>query len=346
MSGRHVFSLSIVTFLIAGSPLTIGAAERSVTVISDTAYTRPQRLVEIDAGRRLNIYCTGSGSPTVVFDSGLGDGAKAWGLVQPVIASKTRACSYDRAGLGFSDPSPRAGTSENIVSDLHQLLKAAGIEPPYVLVGHSFGGMNVKLYAATYPREVSGMVLVDPSHEDLGKALWELDPDYEAKYLPYMKILRRCLEASPGDFVAGSELQNNCVAAAGPRYSEAINSVEAGFATQPGRLKSWISEQENIWFASADQVRSARGSLGKEPILVLTKEPSLPVGTETQELRNAKNDVWETLHNQIAAMSSCGTRRVVANSGHYIQLDQPETVAGAILEVVHAVGAKSCTNVP
>jgi len=87
--------------------------------------------VTVEAGRQLNLYCTGRGAPTVVFDSGLGDGTKAWGLVQSVIAAHTRACSYDRAGLGFSDPSARPGTNANSVDGLHRLLHAAGIKPPY-----------------------------------------------------------------------------------------------------------------------------------------------------------------------------------------------------------------------
>lgn len=338
--------LNLVAFLLITATSDVDAAEKNTRVIDNPAYTQAQRLVEIEPGRRLNVYCTGGGSPTVIFDSGLGDGTKAWGLVQPLIAAKTRTCSYDRAGLGFSDPSSLPRTSANIVADLHRLLAAAGIKPPYVLVGHSFGGMNAKLYAETYPAEVKGIVFVDPSHEDQGRMIWDLDPGYEAKYLPYIAILKRCAHALPTDFVEGSELHKNCVGAPGPRYSESINRIETTFATQPGRLKAWISEQENIWFTSADQVRAAYRFLGDTPIVVLTKEPQAPTGEESQQLRDAKNHVWELLHNRIAAMSNCGVRRVVMNTGHYIQLDQPGVVTGTVLEIVRAVRERYCASAP
>jgi pimeloyl-ACP methyl ester carboxylesterase len=142
------------------------ATDKITAAIDDPAYTHAQRSVEIEPGRSLNLYCTGKGSPTVVFDSGGGGETVDWATVQPVIAGHTQACSYDRAGLGFSDPAKRTSDSANIVDDLHRLLTAAAIKPPYVLVGASYGGLNVRLYADTYPTDVAGMVLVDSTSED------------------------------------------------------------------------------------------------------------------------------------------------------------------------------------
>src|SRR5580692_6204902 len=144
------FTRLMIPWLILSSLGQVCAAEKTATIIDNVAYTQARRLVPIEPDRRLNIYCTGHGTPTVIFDSGLGDSTKAWGLVQPAVSAVTRACSYDRAGLGFSDPSLWPRTSANIVNDLHRLLRAAKIKPPYILVGHSSGGMNVKLYAETY----------------------------------------------------------------------------------------------------------------------------------------------------------------------------------------------------
>ena len=181
----------------------IFANEKSAEVIADNVYLKAQHLVAVETHRRLNIYCTGNGSPTVIFDSGLGDRDRVWGLVQPAIAAETRACSYDRAGLGFSDPSPKPRTSTNIVDDLHRLLQAAHIKPPYVLVGHSLGGMNIKLYAETYPWEVVGMVFVDPSDENQGKRFWALDSDAQMKYASSLKdcasASRRCHQILSSD---------------------------------------------------------------------------------------------------------------------------------------------------
>lgn len=134
-----------------GTPRSIPAAEGELVWIGD---------------RRLWIACRGSGAPTVVMDAGVNSGSQVWTLVQPGVASFTRVCVYDRAGLGRSDPIPRPRTSQEIVDDLHALLTNAAVPPPYVLVAHSFGGLNARLYAHQHPREVAGLVLVDAVHED------------------------------------------------------------------------------------------------------------------------------------------------------------------------------------
>lgn len=122
----------------------------------------------VDAGGyRLRIDCYGSGSPAVIMDSGLTFTRSTWDLVTPEVAKFTRVCVYDRAGLGDSDPAPTTPrTSQLAVNDLHVILSNAGVSPPYILVGHSIGGLNVRLFARENPDEVVGMVLVDSSHED------------------------------------------------------------------------------------------------------------------------------------------------------------------------------------
>ena len=194
--------------------------------------------------------------------------------------------------------------------------------------------MYVKLYAEMYLPEVAGLVFVDPSHEDLGKGAWAIDPESRKTYAPYMEALHRCLEARPDDFVAGSVLIENCGPFPDPHYSAAINAVEMQLGKQHGRLQARISEQENVWFTSADQVRAAYRPLGDIPIIVLTHEASPRGPAETQEQRDAKNKLWIDLHDQIAAMSTRGKRLTVENTGHYIQLEQPQAVIDSILEVV------------
>jgi pimeloyl-ACP methyl ester carboxylesterase len=127
-----------------------------------------EKLVDV-GGRRLYINCSGAtreGLPVVVLDAGMGNASDVWSLVQPKVAQLARVCSYDRAGMGKSDRDSHAHSSQDIVNDLHNLLARAEIKPPYVLVGHSLGGMNARLYAGRYPKEVIGMVLVDSTHED------------------------------------------------------------------------------------------------------------------------------------------------------------------------------------
>jgi pimeloyl-ACP methyl ester carboxylesterase len=123
----------------------------------------PGQLVDV-GGYKMHIDCMGRGTPTVILDSGLGDSYISWNKVQPEIAQFTCVCSYDRAGLGYSDSSPRPRTGKDIAEELHALLHNAGISPPYILVGHSMGGYDVRLDASLHRGEVAGMVLVDASH--------------------------------------------------------------------------------------------------------------------------------------------------------------------------------------
>ena len=120
-------------------------------------------------GYRLNILCTGIGTPAVILDSGLGEPALSWIGVQTGVERSTRVCSYDRAGYGHSDPGPHPRSSLQIATELHALLEKSKTPGPYVLVGHSFGGYNVRVYAGLYRDEVAGVVLVDSSHEDQGR---------------------------------------------------------------------------------------------------------------------------------------------------------------------------------
>jgi pimeloyl-ACP methyl ester carboxylesterase len=134
-------------------------------------------------GYSLYIDCQGEGTPTVVLDSGTGGTGRAWVRVQRRMARLTRVCSYDRAGLGGSDPSPiTPRTSQVIAEELHTLLHNAHLPGPYVLVGHSFGGYNVRLFAHTYPDEVAGMVLVDVAHEDVYARFSAISPVWAAEF--------------------------------------------------------------------------------------------------------------------------------------------------------------------
>jgi pimeloyl-ACP methyl ester carboxylesterase len=142
-----------------------GASYEAIAAAGDARrYPPPGRLVDV-GGERLHIQCVGTGSPTVVLDAGLGGSSLDWNLVQSELGNTTRVCAYDRAGMGWSDPSPYPRTPRQIADELHTLLTNAGIAEPYVLVGHSLAGKNVRLFALTHPDQVAGMVLVDARSE-------------------------------------------------------------------------------------------------------------------------------------------------------------------------------------
>jgi len=173
----------LVCAALAVAAATGGFAYQSVESSRDRrANPMPGRLVDV-GGYRMHIDCSGTGSPAVILDSGLGDGYLSWRKVQPQIAQWARACSYDRAGFGYSDSSPKPRTSKVFAEELHALLQNAGVPPPYVLVGHSMGGYDVRLYASLYPAGVAGMVLVDASHPEQQKRLPAALNDLDATWL-------------------------------------------------------------------------------------------------------------------------------------------------------------------
>jgi pimeloyl-ACP methyl ester carboxylesterase len=176
---RSVVLLLGVVLMLA-SPMMAIAQEGASTEALATPWASGNR-VDI-GGRALYVSCTGTGTPTVVLEAGGGNSADTWAGVQPEIARFTRVCSYDRAGLGQSDPAP-AGvrTVQDSVDDLHALLTAADISGPIVLAGHSLGGLIVRLYASQYPGDVAGLVLVDGMPPDLLASGLALQPARERR---------------------------------------------------------------------------------------------------------------------------------------------------------------------
>lgn len=334
------------TFLALMLCCSAGIAAKNTTVVDDDTYTHPRRLVEVEPGRRLNLYCIGKGSPPVIFDSGLTDETAVWALVQPVIAAHAQACSYDRAGTGYSDPGRRAGTSANIVDDLRRLLTAAKIKPPYILVGHSYGGMNVRLYADLHRDEVAGMVLIDPSEEDWVESVWKLDPkqrtyaEYHVELETYWKELRECAAAAKTGFVEGTELYKRCVPDADPRFSDAINAAYLKTRLSAAYQQATLTESESVRGASSDQLRAGWRWYGTMPLVVLASSPRTKLRPdETQEHMDAVNRVHLFLFDRMALQSNRGVVRIVPDSEHNIQMTQPDAVNAAILDVLQAVQA-------
>jgi len=244
-------------------------------------------------GYELSIECTGEGSPTVVLDHGLGGNQGDWHRVQPEVARFTRVCSYTRAWKG-QGPQPR--TSQQIVKDLHTLLSKAGITGPYVLVGPSFGGFNVRLYADQYPDEVVGLVLVDATHED-----WQ----------------ERFLAVLPPP---------------APNESQALKELRASFLEQPDPNQN--AEGVDLE-ASAAQVR-ATGSLGDLPLVVLTRGRSDAPPDFPADVAARLEHAWLEMQQDLARLSTNSTHIIAEESGHYIAGDQPEVVVDAIRQVVEA----------
>ena len=309
------------------------------------AYARPQRLVEVESGRRLNLYCMGEGAPTVIFDSGLAEPTSTWFKVQPRVSKQARACSYDRAGSGFSDAGTRAGSSANIVDDLRRLLAAAAVAPPYVLVGHSYGGMNVRLHYYLHPDDVAGMVLVDPSHEDQAEGYRMLSPrgytraQWRALGDPAIVARRSCVAAASKGFERGTEAYHRCVFDAPSQMPPLLQRAYLAMQQRPAFHQAQLTEEESVFAASAEQLQAARRSFMDLPVIVLTHSPDTsPLRDwETAALRESRTAMWHNLHAGLADASARGVHRVVADSDHAIQLSQPDAVVAAIIEIVDMV---------
>jgi pimeloyl-ACP methyl ester carboxylesterase len=267
-------------------------------------------------GYRMHVDCTGQGSPTVVLDSGLGDSYISWHKVQPQIALFTRVCSYDRAGLGYSDSSPQPRTSKVMAEELHAVLQNAGISPPYILVGHSMGGYNIRLFASIYRSEVAGMVLVDSSHPGQEKRFPQALNDLDKTWVREQEFLAFSMPFGIPRLLGFCD-KDGAVRAADCNFHSTREGVR--------ELKA-ISE-------SAAQT-AATGSLGDLPLAVLSHDPDQQEPDLPEDLVKPTHDAWQQMQNELAQLSS-RSRHVIANqSGHYIQIDRPDLVIEAIHKVV------------
>lgn len=282
-------------------------------------------------GRNLNIFCSGSGRPGVILESGAGEPGYAWSAVQRELAKTTYTCWFDRAGEGWSDPGPFPRTSEAFARDEHDLLKQSDIAPPYVLVGHSFGGLNARVYAGLYPAEVAGMVLVDAAHEDepgrapkfmLGHTLppwlWRLN-HWAAQGALRIGLIRL--------FVGSPSLPPN----------PTPQQIVAALRDQPkamANLAEYVTSPENY-----REAHEAPG-IGDKPVIVLTAgRPWRKTGNaEIDREGAAYQQVWiHEIQPKLTRLSTRGRQIVVANSGHGIPQEAPEAVVSAVREVVGQV---------
>lgn len=292
-------------------------------------------------GVSLNINCSGLGSPTVIFDTGLGVPAVGWNFVQPQVAKFTRVCSYDRAGYGWSTPGPMPRTSAEIVKELHALLAAAGEKPPYILVGHSFAGLNIRLFNSAYPGEVAGMVLVDASHEDQDRKM-------PAEIVAYSK--KTAGSAKWQAFIAPALIDLGIARltsdVSNPSYLSKEFREELRYLQLQTKFLSATNSELAYFDTSGDEVRAAAGNLGDKPLVVLTagKLPdasSLPPGFPMKAFADFEN-IWRNdLQVREAHLSTRGRQIIVPDSDHMIPFERPDIVVSSIHDVFSAINAQN-----
>jgi pimeloyl-ACP methyl ester carboxylesterase len=272
------------------------------------SYPPPGQLVDV-GGYRLHINCTGTGSPTVVIVAGLGDWSTLWGgYVQPEVAKSTRVCTYDRAGLGWSEAGRLPHDAAQFASELHTLLQNANVPGPYVMVGHSLGGFVVRIFAHDYASEVVGVVLIDSMNP---KQVMQSQSHSQAQQLSFQALLARfgiarLLVKLPGLFPSV------------PDNEEAYYPLYI----RPQSLQATANEFQGLP-ASAAQAAAVK-SFGDLSLIVLTAK-----------LNNIPN--WPEWQTELLQLSSNSQQLFAKNSGHNVQADEPDAAVAAIVKMVELV---------
>jgi pimeloyl-ACP methyl ester carboxylesterase len=313
----------------------------------DEIYARPGQLLAAGDGAKLNVTCLGAGSPTVVFESGWSDWAPAWAVVQPRVAAFTRACSYDRAGSGFSEAGPMPRTTERIATELHTALKNGGIGGPYVLVGSAFGGDHVRAFADLFPKDVAGLVMVDGDASDVDTPEnRKSDDDGNISYVPKFRQCRDAIAA--GNITYGLPpppgrpprmcAQGFFRGLPDKEWSPELNAKLLEIAQH--KLSMWDADASEMEQAPADEIwlQQHRRTLGRKPVRILTSgnhgvghldrppEPTIE-HLKYEYDRAVAQSKWLTL-------STDAKQIFVKGSSEYIQFDRPDAVVEAVKEVV------------
>lgn len=323
------------TALLLATALTVGTA-----LAQNDATTAPGELHTV-GDHALHLYCVGEGSPTVILEAGLGDGSINFRSLQSRVARFTRVCAYDRAGYGWSDAGPEPRDMNALVGELETLLGEAGEAGPFVVAGHSYGGVIALAFANRNPGSVRGVVLIDSSHPDQLTAL---------QAVPEVVAVQDLEIASMGELVGAAEAgmlpAEAVLPGAPPVLSPALQQTWAELFVSPKQLKALVAEYDVLEQALV-QVRD-HVDIGDIPLIVLSRgiglEGQLPAEALdalglTPAVLERFNAVWSDLQMNLATLSTDSKRVVAERATHYVYFGQPELVEAAIRELVREARA-------
>jgi pimeloyl-ACP methyl ester carboxylesterase len=308
--------------ILKGTTLAVAALSSSGAVYEVLAeagdaqrYPVPGLHVDI-GGHSLHIACLGQGRPTIILDAGLGGTSRDWVLVQARLASHTRVCAYDRAGMGHSDPGPEPRSPARIADELRRLLKSAGVPGPYVLVAHSLSGKSARLFAAEHPEDVAGMVLVDTRSEKIDAATSREAAEAFAAALKRQAVLLTLARKLGLVRLLAPILTDE------PSLPSGVATEMAVLQTQPQSLR--VTTAEGL-ARSANDAALTGVSLGDIPLVVIAAGDSM-----------VSISGWAEAQAELAALSREGRLVVAEASSHLVQIEQPEIVIDAVLSVLDA----------
>jgi pimeloyl-ACP methyl ester carboxylesterase len=273
----------------------------------------PGALITVD-GRKQHLHCIGQGAPTVILESGFTvNGSLHWYKVQPDASQSTKVCSYDRAGIMWSDPGPRPRDGNRIADELHALLRSAGATPPFVMVAHSVGGVFARIYDQRFPGEIVGFVFVDSAHPEQQQRLPQSGNNSPG--LP------------PGlSFFTGTGIVRSVMLPADPPTGTDADVHATEMAYWPISAHAMFAELAVVETTTREE--EVRRNLNPRPIIVLSRSMF-----SSDEERLA----WSEMQNEIASLSQNSIHRVVQDTGHNIQMERPDVVIEAIEELVAAI---------
>jgi pimeloyl-ACP methyl ester carboxylesterase len=354
---------STVVLLLAALLVASASGAAPAPTIEDklTPYLTPQLAVPIEKGRTINLVCLGHGSPTVILTAGLGHWSWWWWSVQLPLADRTQVCAWDRAGYGFSSPSPEPQDTVHTTADLERALKKAGIAGPYVMVGISLGAFESLRFTDLHRDSVVGMVLVDPDIPDRAAVEERLAPQLARVWRATQMAKQRqdcAAKLRSGALKRGTPEFERCTAAPGvpalfPRQQAAMARLNA----DPARLVTQASTEEEH-YASSREVINAKRRYGDMPLIVLTAgraeaallsgisalPPGMPGASTPEELAQLREQAvrfvregWVPGHDAYASLSARGRNQLVPDSGHLMIVEKPGVVIAAITEVLDGI---------
>ncbi len=318
----------IIMWLIIGILVlaTTGTIYQALSTKSDQRnYPALGQLIDV-GGYKLHVYCTGEGSPTVVLDAAADMMSSDWAWIQPEIAKHTRVCSYDRAGMGWSDSDPYAQPrdAKQVTIELHTLLANAGISGPYIMVGHSVAGLYARMYAAEYPEEVVGMVLVDPGHPDMNTRI----PALQAQNASDESLVNTMRILSYFGLPRLLGVGKNNAQGLPPQQAAEVNA----FVSRPQHWAT-ILNLMNSTSTTYDEVK-ATGSLGDMPLVIISANTAwFTKGAPADDTRKILND----LQSEIAELSTNSSHGIIDGATHGSLVhnqDDAQAVISAIEDVL------------
>jgi pimeloyl-ACP methyl ester carboxylesterase len=301
---RLLIAAELVLVLILAC---VGLAYEQRARAHDAAQFRPPGSLVDLGGYKLHLYCTGSGGPTVILEHGHQATYLDWNLVQPKLSQFARVCSFDRAGYGWSDPSPQPRLPSRMAEELRRLLEAAGEKPPYILVGHSFGGLDAIMFAHKFPSQVAGVVLVDSSHPDgLKQSSWQ-----SRFWLRLMQFTMPFGLPRSRGWCGGGPQETL-------RIKRALNC-------QPENIRT-IFREDAAFPVTVQEIRQI-ADLGSLPLVVIARDPATGPDAVSAASHTQQQRAW--------AMLSRDSKFVIAQgSGHDIPLARPEVIVESVRDLI------------